>query len=387
MSINKIIFTLPYRAGGVAMIVKNIIDYIDIPAEQMEVILIKNTGDPRASKPDNFKAKKTTVFDFSLKENRYYVYKRFCNLFDENSLLITNGNFELKAINSIKRKNKIIHILHTSQDFDLEIVKRYSGVIDSVVGVSKYICEKVSSVIGNNSVEIQQIMQPVPEVKKRKEANYDNFLRLIFVGRLIEAKGIYDLPKIDKALLNKNIEVKWTIVGFGPEEEKLKKKWFFNSSVNWTGKLSSNEILDFYPENDILLLPSHSEGFPVVLIEAMKCGLVPLVSDLPSGVPEAVNSGKNGYIFPIESPVKYAEHIEMLEKDRNLLEELSKNAILTTKFKFDQKKQVTKYLDLIYKILKKTTCKKQYIREINGKLDKKFVPNFFVKLLRKKFKK
>ena len=56
----EIVITLPYRAGGVAMIIKNILEYIDHSGLFFHIILIKDKNDPQSFKPDDFNADKIT---------------------------------------------------------------------------------------------------------------------------------------------------------------------------------------------------------------------------------------------------------------------------------------------------------------------------------------
>ena len=51
----------------------------------------------------------------------------------------------------------------------------------------------------------------------------------------------------------------------------------------------------------------------------MKVGLVPLVTDLPSGIPKIIQDGQNGYKFLINSPGKYSSAIKILHKNRGVL--------------------------------------------------------------------
>ena len=381
-----IVITLPYREGGVSAIVRNILNFINHKELFFQVILVKNLRDKNDEKPDNFDTDITTVFEYSSLENKYFVFKRFCKIIPKNALIITNDYFELQALNTIKRKNKTIHIIHSSGEYNFENVKKYQGIIDTIVSVSKYIKNKAIETVGKEKIKHEYISQPVPNNNVTRKINKEKTLNIVFVGRITEEKGIFDLPQIDSLLKQKNIGVNWTIVGFGKDKNQLQKTWN-NKNVIWKGKLTNKEVYEIYLKNDIVILPSHAEGFPVVIIEAMKIGLVPLVSDLPSGIPEIIKNGVNGFTFPVNAPNKYADVIEKIDVDRNLLEKLKENAIKSTNDNFNPAVQADKYRKVINSLLNAKEKEKNYIKDKQGFMDKPFIPNFIVFLFRKIRKK
>jgi glycosyltransferase involved in cell wall biosynthesis len=63
----------------------------------------------------------------------------------------------------------------------------------------------------------------------------------------------------------------------------------------------TDEIADYYRAADLFLLPSHREGLPNALLEAMACGL-PAAAANTSGTRELIHEGETGFLFEIEEP-------------------------------------------------------------------------------------
>ena len=93
--------------------------------------------------------------------------------------------------------------------------------------------------------------------------------------------------------------------------------------VTLDGRLTRSEIIDALATADLLVAPSvvaangKREGIPVVLMEAMSCGL-PVVASRLSGIPELVEDGVNGFLVPPGDPEALADAIERLHADPGL---------------------------------------------------------------------
>lgn len=125
-------------------------------------------------------------------------------------------------------------------------------------------------------------------------------VRCLAVGRLIPRKGfqflIRALPKIlDKVEHKFEIE----IVGDGPYSEELTalaKNLNVNAYIHFTGTVLYEELPQKYQEADIFILPSLSEGMPLVVLDAMGTGL-PIIASRVEGIDELVEDGVNGALF------------------------------------------------------------------------------------------
>jgi glycosyltransferase involved in cell wall biosynthesis len=88
---------------------------------------------------------------------------------------------------------------------------------------------------------------------------------ILFVGRFVRKKGLH----IVESLTRRFPEVLWIFVGSGPEDPS---KWSY-TNVQVPGRIEHERLAAFYHAADLLLLPSYGEGFPLVVQEALACGL------------------------------------------------------------------------------------------------------------------
>ncbi len=148
--------------------------------------------------------------------------------------------------------------------------------------------------------------------------------RVGFVGRLHPQKGIGDLVKVAERVCREIPEVEFLVCGEGPEENFLK------GEVKRRG-LEKNFVLmgyqedmpSFYGRIDLLLLPSHREGFPNVVLESLASGR-PVVATDTGGVREILGNGKEGYLVKVGDVEEMSARVIRLLEDRKLREEMGK---------------------------------------------------------------
>jgi glycosyltransferase involved in cell wall biosynthesis len=101
----------------------------------------------------------------------------------------------------------------------------------------------------------------------------------MFSGRLVAIKCVDLLIKAFLQVHEKFQDIELLIVGYGPEEHRLKKLAGGNSRVHFLGHRGIDEIPGIYGISDILVLPSISEPWGLVVNEAMACGCAIIASD------------------------------------------------------------------------------------------------------------
>lgn len=132
-----------------------------------------------------------------------------------------------------------------------------------------------------------------------REPAGDAALRLLFVGRLVEKKG---LAVLLEALRGVDVPWRLTVVGDGPLRSTLEEA-AAGLPVEFVGQLGRTELARTYARHDVVVVPSvpaasgDKDGLPVALLEAMTSGCAIVASRLP-GIDEVVQEGVSGRLVP-----------------------------------------------------------------------------------------
>jgi glycosyltransferase involved in cell wall biosynthesis len=121
---------------------------------------------------------------------------------------------------------------------------------------------------------------------------------VIFVGRIVPEK------KVEELILSvKESGQKLSIIGprgSSPNEikyfERLEKQYFGKDNVDYLGYKTPNELIPIYQNAKLIFMPTEREGMPMVLLEAMSSGVVPIASPI-GGIKDVINNGENGILI------------------------------------------------------------------------------------------
>ena len=155
----------------------------------------------------------------------------------------------------------------------------------------------------------------------RKSIGIDGSPMMLFVGRIQPLKGVDIAVQTLAALDNKNSQL--VIVGGssgldGPEEEKyvrcLANELGLGSRVKFIPPQPHEVLADWYRAADVVVMPSRSESFGLVALEAAACG-VPVVAASVGGLRTIVSHGVSGYLVRERNPFAYASYISRIIND------------------------------------------------------------------------
>jgi glycosyltransferase involved in cell wall biosynthesis len=155
-----------------------------------------------------------------------------------------------------------------------------------------------------------------------------NELVLLFVGKLIDLKRPGDLLDAAGALVRAGRAVRAVLVGKGPLEAKLRRQASdLHIPATFTGFVNQNSLPKFYAAADLLVLPSASESWGLVVNEAFACGLPAIVSDRVGCAPDMICHDLTGMVVPVGDGQGVARAIEEFGAkagDPAVMEELAK---------------------------------------------------------------
>jgi colanic acid/amylovoran biosynthesis glycosyltransferase len=124
--------------------------------------------------------------------------------------------------------------------------------------------------------------------------------QLVCVGRLCEQKGQLLLVEAVALLVRKGVDIEVVLAGDGEmrgEIESLIVQRKLQKQIRITGWISSERVREEILAARALVLPSFAEGLPVVVMEAMALRR-PVLSTYVAGIPELIETGKHGWLFP-----------------------------------------------------------------------------------------
>jgi glycosyltransferase involved in cell wall biosynthesis len=149
-------------------------------------------------------------------------------------------------------------------------------------------------------------------------------MSILFVGRLVRQKGLCTLLEAVRLLRDQSIGAHVTIVGEGPESDRLRRTAAEqNLPVRFIGKRTPEEVRELLRHAAVLCLPSTTAGgeapeaLGLVLLEAQAMG-VPVVATRNGGIPETLEDGRTGYLVDQESPHALAAALAVLVGDQTL---------------------------------------------------------------------
>ena len=332
-----------YEMGGVTMHIKKMTKYLSY-REDIEMHLITIGNKNEKTKIGNLNIhmiKKSLPYPFSIPSLVWFLKHKIIELNPD--IVHAQGSFAPYSTAAALVRNKYPTLL-TMHGILAKELKFHKGInfifilfihkpnekfvvakIPNIVVVTPYVkdlfcrhCDTKSNIyVTSNGVDNEYFEIGVAE----------NPNTLLFVGLISPRKGLLDLVKAMKIIIERIQDVKLNIVG-SIESKKYSdilneyvKTNKLKGNVNFTGYLSEAELKQKYREATLFVLPSYEESQGIVLLEAMACGK-PVVASNVGGIPFVVEEGKTGLLFESGNVEDLADKIMTILKNEELGEKM-----------------------------------------------------------------
>lgn len=181
-------------------------------------------------------------------------------------------------------------------------------------------------------------------------------VKLGFLGRLEHRqKGVLHLPAILRHLQEAGVPFQVRIAGQGKDEAALRSALgdlhLPSGAVRFLGSLRPDEIPGFLAETDIFLFPSHFEGCPNALLEAMAAGAVPVAWLLPGLTDFLIDPGTTGFLADTGDTAALARRIAALARDPARLQAMSWAVSRAARDRFSRDRCVQAYAELFDSVM------------------------------------
>ena len=331
----------------------------------------------------------------ALKEAKKYVFftqqsssSHYKSLFDK-----TSDNFEIYdflhlnyfirnlfikyLVKNINNNKSVITVFGSNTDFFYQILPKLNPVINRIdlihafsapdYGIEQFSLPYISYlnnrvVINNKTTEdfkelylknnLQNYLENIVKIENgvfigSKAINKRPLkFTVLFVGRWSKEKRPELFLKIAKEVLLKTNEIEFVMIGSEMEQHKNQIQ---EAGVTYIGEIVDTEKLNtFYENATIILITSYREGFPVVVMEAMAAGVVPVVTNV-GGLSEHITDNLNGFLIENDEFIinNFTKQILELASDRTLMDLISENTNLYALSNFNLKKFNKEYTNLL----------------------------------------
>lgn len=217
----------------------------------------------------------------------------------------------------------------------------------AVVAVSQFAADIGRRTLGN--VPMRVIHNGVdtayfcPSRDRRDDPGRDRPFRLLYVGSWKSLKGVDLLVPIMREL-GKGYELHYT---GGPAAARDKAS--MPPNMHDLGLLDGDQVVGVMRQADVLLFPSRSEGFGLVAVEAMACGL-PVIAAASASLLEIVEDGVTGVLCPRDDVQAFVLAVRKLADDRYAWKRISRAARNVARQTFDLEAMIEDYVAVYHAV-------------------------------------
>lgn len=289
-----------------------------------------------------------------------FIYRGICSYYINHqkkrpSVFIGQCNFGYKLTPHLNPNINVSDLIHMFHDGFFWVWAPFVKFLNHRVVVGDVFVKKFRDGFVKNGVPLKYMerykvvfykLEYLPQTYHQRA--YTNTLKVYYAGRGGFQKRLWILVKIIQKCIQQKLPIEFSLAG--PHKDELPQE-IIDLGI-YKGELTGGEVMyDFHKKNDVLLMVSGLEGFPIVIMEAMALGSVPVVTNIDA-IPEHIQSGENGIlleqVFDEEKLIDEAiEQLMSLQKDKIKLQTLSQNAYRYAIQNFSEKKFIEGYRSVI----------------------------------------
>lgn len=241
------------------------------------------------------------------------------------------------------------------------LLERLAGSATHVVAVSNGVKEfNVSLGVDPSRITViyngVDITRFTPPHSRGKDAPAGAAPIVGFVGRLSRCKGLTNLIAAAPSILKQFPSASFVIIGEGPEGRRLKKKVAkagLEGAFIWLGHQPEPE--KFYPDFNVVVMPSINEAFPLVALEAMATAR-PVVASRVGGLAEVIENGVNGFLVQSAHSRLLADQVCRLLLDEELAQKIGNEARRRVERHYALEANTGEIIDLYLRLSSKHGC-------------------------------
>ena len=228
------------------------------------------------------------------------------NVDDRNSFMVDSNYSLIKKNEKISKQLKRINYVLPETDLLTKVFKEY------------YSLENVYTL--NNFREFKTV---------QKQEN-NKTVKLIFLSRVIEIKGIFDIMEVVSNINSDSVKVELDIYGnksFNENEENKFNQFLQDKGIKYLGLLDNSKVVDTISHYDVFAFPTRymGEGTPGVIVESLLAGTPVLTSNFPQAK-YLLNDGKDSLFFKMFDKEDLKNKLLYIINNRSVLDSMSKEA-------------------------------------------------------------
>lgn len=334
----KILFITPFPPpmGGISNWSKLVIDYLN-EDNNVEVKYINTAPKKRSTEGRTLFSRISNGF-FSILKTTKQLKKELKQFKPDVVHINTSGSLalfrDIKVLKILK-KNKVKSLLHIrfgrvpevliNNNLESKLLKKAFSITNNIITIDNKTYDAVSKQFSDKTYCIPNpfVNDKMPKPNLLTNSNCNN--TITFLGWVVKTKGIEELLSAWTKVYSSFPSWKLNIIG--PYDEKycdyLKSKFSFEG-VQLIGEKSHDEAMDIVNNSDIFVLPSYTEGFPNVILEAMYLGKAIIATDV-GAIPEML-SDECGIVIKKQSINDIVDSLINLIENRKILVSLGNNA-------------------------------------------------------------